>query len=66
MKTYLDCFPCMLNQALEAARVATPDPALQREILNRVIGLSADAEVGKYILKASSSGGRANRDTVFG
>lgn len=39
MKTYLDCFPCMLNQALEAARVATPDTARQREILNRVMGL---------------------------
>ena len=39
MKTYLDCFPCMLNQALEAARVATPDRARQREILNRVMGL---------------------------
>jgi uncharacterized protein with ATP-grasp and redox domains len=39
MKTYLDCFPCMLNQALEAARAATPDTARQREILNRVMGL---------------------------
>jgi len=39
MKTYLDCFPCMLNQALEAARVATPDEAQQREILNKVMGL---------------------------
>ena len=39
MKTCLECFPCMLNQALEAARVATPDTARQREILNRVMGL---------------------------
>jgi uncharacterized protein with ATP-grasp and redox domains len=39
MKTHLDCLPCMLNQALEAARVATPDTARQREILNRVMGL---------------------------
>jgi uncharacterized protein with ATP-grasp and redox domains len=31
-----------------------------------VIGLSAGAEVGKYMLKASSSGGRAKRDTVSG
>jgi uncharacterized protein with ATP-grasp and redox domains len=29
----------MLNQALEAARVATPDEAQQREILNKVMGL---------------------------
>ncbi len=39
MKTYLECFPCMLNQALEAAKVAIPDTARQREILNRVMGL---------------------------
>jgi uncharacterized protein with ATP-grasp and redox domains len=39
MKTYLECFPCMLNQALEAAKLATPDTARQREILNRVMGL---------------------------
>ena len=39
MKTYLDCLPCMLNQALEAARIATPDTARQREILDRVMGL---------------------------
>ena len=25
MKTYLDCFPCMLRQALEAARMAEAD-----------------------------------------
>ena len=24
MRTYLDCFPCFLNQALRAARIATP------------------------------------------
>ncbi len=39
MKTYLDCFPCMLKQTLEAARAATPEAALQREILNKVMGL---------------------------
>jgi hypothetical protein len=32
----------MLNQALEAARVATTDPVRQREILNRVMGSLMD------------------------
>lgn len=39
MKTHLDCLPCLLNQALEAAKAATRDPARQREILNGVMGL---------------------------
>ena len=39
MKTHLECLPCMLNQALEASRVATSETARQREILNGVMGL---------------------------
>jgi len=36
MKTYLDCFPCIVRQALESARMATNNEILQREILNSV------------------------------
>lgn len=36
MRTYLDCFPCFMRQALNAARVATNDENLQREVLNSV------------------------------
>ncbi len=39
MRTYLDCFPCVLRQTLEAAREATDDEAKQRELLNRVMEL---------------------------
>jgi uncharacterized protein with ATP-grasp and redox domains len=41
MKTYLDCFPCMLRQALEAARMAGADVEQQRAVLNRVMELLA-------------------------
>jgi uncharacterized protein with ATP-grasp and redox domains len=41
MKTYLDCLPCMLRQALEAARMADADVGQQRAILNRVMELLA-------------------------
>jgi hypothetical protein len=41
MKTYLDCFPCMLRQALEAARMANADVEQQRAVLNRVMELLA-------------------------
>ena len=56
MKTYLDCLPCMLRQALEAARMADADVEQQRAILNRVMelltGVSADstpAETGYHV-----------------
>jgi len=36
LKTYLDCIPCFLRQALAAARTATDDAVLQRHALNAV------------------------------
>ena len=36
MRTYLDCLPCLLNQALKAARAATDDENLHRQVLNSV------------------------------
>jgi len=47
MKTSLECFPCVLRQALEAAKLATEDSSMQREILDHamelLIGLELDA-----------------------
>jgi len=36
LKTYLDCLPCFLNQALRAARAATEDEAVQRQVIDAV------------------------------
>lgn len=36
MKTYLDCLPCFLNQALRAARIATDDEKKIKMILDEV------------------------------
>jgi len=36
MKTYLDCIPCFFTQALNAARLAGADAAVQKDILDRV------------------------------
>ena len=36
MKASLDCLHCVLAQAVRAARIATPDPSIQREIINAV------------------------------
>lgn len=42
MRTYLDCYPCLLGQALEAARMARADEREQRHILERVLDLLRD------------------------
>jgi uncharacterized protein with ATP-grasp and redox domains len=36
MKTYLDCIPCFMNQALRAARIATDDEKQIKTILDEV------------------------------
>lgn len=39
MKTYLDCIPCLFRHMLEAARAATDDEELQRQVLNSVASI---------------------------
>jgi len=36
LKTYLDCLPCFLNQALRAARIATDDEEKVKQVLDEV------------------------------
>lgn len=37
MKTQLDCYSCLLRQALHAARFAGADETVQRQVLNQVM-----------------------------
>jgi uncharacterized protein with ATP-grasp and redox domains len=37
MRTYLDCYPCLLRQALQAARFAGADEARQKAVLDSVL-----------------------------
>ena len=37
MRTYLDCYPCFLRQALDAARMAGADEDQQKAVLGRVL-----------------------------
>ncbi|RLD18823.1 MAG: hypothetical protein DRI36_00420 [Caldiserica bacterium] len=39
MKTYLDCFPCFVRQALATARLSTDDLNKQKEVINRVMDI---------------------------
>ncbi len=42
MKTFLDCIPCFLRQALDASRIATDDDLIQARILRRVLRDTAE------------------------
>jgi len=48
MKTYLECLPCFLRQAVEAAKMATEDPLKQWEVVDAVL----------HLLRAVSAGDR--------
>lgn len=39
MKTYLDCYPCFLRQALDAAKMADANEQQQKLVLDRVLDL---------------------------
>ena len=56
MKTYLDCFPCFMDQALRAGRMATDDEVKIKELIDYVGGMmknipleSTPPETGEYI-----------------
>ncbi|MCK4314884.1 MAG: DUF89 family protein [Anaerolineae bacterium] len=44
MKTYLDCYPCFLRQALEAARMAGASERQQKAVLDRVLDVLGQIE----------------------
>ncbi|MBN1211234.1 MAG: DUF89 family protein [candidate division Zixibacteria bacterium] len=44
MKTYLDCFPCFLQQALNAVRFTTDDEALHEKVMHEVIKLALEMD----------------------
>ncbi|KPJ68932.1 MAG: hypothetical protein AMJ45_01450 [Syntrophobacter sp. DG_60] len=49
MKVHLDCIPCFLRQALEAARLATDDRKVQEEVMRTIL-----AELAEFPLNKSS------------
>ena len=46
MRTYLDCIPCFLRQALEAARAATDDENIHRRVLDSVAEMIPQLSLG--------------------
>jgi uncharacterized protein with ATP-grasp and redox domains len=46
LRVYLDCLPCFLRQALEAARAATEDEDIHRKVINSVAGMIPQFSLG--------------------
>jgi uncharacterized protein with ATP-grasp and redox domains len=46
MKTYLDCLPCLMSQALRAARATTDNEEIQRQVVNAVAGIIPELSLG--------------------
>jgi len=45
MKTYLDCIPCLIRQALHAARMVSTDPALHTSVVRQVLRWAGDMDL---------------------
>ena len=47
MRTFLDCIPCLMRQALDAARVVSSDTAVHEKILREVLGWASEMDMSK-------------------
>ena len=70
MKTYLECFSCLVRQSLSAARFAGLEYDGQRQVLNRVLGelqqLSADSTPPQTINKIYAAiADEAGQEDIF-
>ncbi len=45
MKIYYDCIPCLLRQAVDAARFASDDPKIHEAVLRHVLKTAADMDL---------------------
>lgn len=45
MKTYLDCYPCFIRNALEGARIANQDETIQKQVLTEVMGILKEMDL---------------------
>jgi len=61
MKTYLQCLPCFLRQAVEAAKMATEDSLRQWKAVETVLGVLSEASVDDRPPKIATQVHRAVR-----
>jgi uncharacterized protein with ATP-grasp and redox domains len=64
MRTYLDCLPCFLRQALETARRVTGDVEVHRGVLHRVASVIPDLPLGATPIELGREIHRVVRETT--
>ena len=47
MKTFLDCVPCFVRQALDSARLATDDEQIHEQVVRKTLRLAADLDMSQ-------------------
>ncbi len=47
MRTYLECIPCFVRQALDAARLATNDEQIHKQVVRQVLELVAELDMSQ-------------------
>jgi len=47
MKTYFDCIPCFVRQALDSVRLATDDEKIQEQVVREVLRLASDLDMSQ-------------------
>ena len=47
MNIFLDCIPCFVRQALDAARLATDDKQIHEQVLRKVLALAKDLDMNQ-------------------
>ena len=47
MKTYLDCMPCFIRQALDSARLVTSDEMVHEQVVRYVLRLAGDLDMSQ-------------------
>jgi len=47
MRTFLDCIPCFVRQALDSARLATDDERIHEQVVRETLRLAADLDMSQ-------------------
>jgi len=47
MRTYFDCIPCFIRQALDSARLVTDDEQIHEQVVREVLRLAADLDMSQ-------------------
>jgi len=47
MKTFLDCIPCFVRQALDSAKLATDDERIHEQVVREALRLAADLDMSQ-------------------